>query len=113
MTERLARACASRPWRVLGGWTLAVMVSVVLIGTFLGDALTNRAEVTTQTDSKRADRLLAERTERGPQPTDVMVVRSGTLTADDPAFQDQLQRLRRQALATGVLDTTATIGVED
>ena len=36
MTERLARACASRPWRVLGGWLLAVMVSVVLIATLLG-----------------------------------------------------------------------------
>ena len=107
MTERVARACASRPWRVLGGWVLAVVVSVVLIATFLGDALTNTAEVTTQTDSKRADQLLAERMERGSQPTEVVVVRSPTLTADDPAFQDQLQRLRQQALATGVLDPAA------
>jgi hypothetical protein len=61
MTERVARACAGRPWRVLSGWVLAVVVSVVLIATFLGEALTNQAEVTTQTDSKRADQLLAER----------------------------------------------------
>ena len=53
MTERVARACASRPWRVLGGWVLAVVVSVVLIASFLGEALTNTAEVTTPTDSKR------------------------------------------------------------
>jgi putative drug exporter of the RND superfamily len=112
MTERLARACARRPWRVLGGWLLAVMVSMVLIATFLGEALTSTAEVTTQTDSKRADQLLAERTERGPQPTDVMVVRSPTLTADDPAFQNQLQRLRQQALATGALAQAAMARVE-
>ena len=112
MTERLARACARRPWRVLSGWVLAVVVSMVLIATFLGEALTSTAEVTTQTDSKRADQLLAERTERGPQPTDVMVVRSPTLTADDPAFQDQLQRLRQQALATGALAQAAMARVE-
>ena len=111
MTERLARACASRPWRVLGGWVLALVASVVLIATFLGEALTNTAEVTAQTDSKRADRLLAEQRGSGSAPTDVMVIRSGTLTADDAAFQDQLQRLRQQALATGVLDEAATAEV--
>jgi uncharacterized membrane protein YdfJ with MMPL/SSD domain len=115
MTERVARACARRPWRVLGGWVLAVVLSVVLIGAFLGDALTSQAEVTTQTDSKRADQLLAEQMGGGSEPTDVMVVRSQTLTVNDPAFQDQVQRLRQQALATGVLDeaAVAAAGVED
>jgi putative drug exporter of the RND superfamily len=107
MTERLARACARRPWRVLGGWVLAVMVSVVLIATFLGEALTNTAEVMTPTDSKRADQLLAQRRGSGPAPSDVVVIRSQSLTADDPAFRDQLQRLRQQALATGMLDEAA------
>jgi putative drug exporter of the RND superfamily len=115
MTERLARACARRPWRVLGGWVLAVVASVVLIATFLGEALTNTAEVTTRTDSKRADQLLAERLGSGPAPSEVVVVRSRSLTAEDPAFQDQLQRLRQQALATGTLDQAAVarVGVAD
>jgi uncharacterized membrane protein YdfJ with MMPL/SSD domain len=113
MTERLARACARRPWRVLGGWLLAVMVSVVLIATFLGEALTNTAEVMTPTDSKRADQLLAQRRGSGPAPSDVVVIRSQSLTADDPAFRDQLQRLRQQALATGVLDGAAMARVEE
>jgi putative drug exporter of the RND superfamily len=113
MTERVARACASRPWRVLGGWVVAVVASVVLIGTFLGDALTSTAEVATPTDSKRADALLAARMGSGAAPSEVVVVRSQTLTADEPAFQDQLQRLRQQALATGVLDQAATAGVEE
>ena len=115
MTERLARACARRPWRVLGGWVLAMVVSVVLIGTFLGDALTNTAEVTTPTDSKRADQLLTERMGSGSAPTEMVVVRSPTLTAEDPAFQAQVQRLRQAALATGVPDAAAmaTVGVEE
>jgi Berberine and berberine like len=39
----LGRDRPMRPRRVLGGWVLAVMVSVVLIATFLGDALTSQA----------------------------------------------------------------------
>jgi uncharacterized membrane protein YdfJ with MMPL/SSD domain len=113
MTERLARACARRPGRVLGGWVLAVVVSVVLIASFLGEALTSKAEVTTQTDSKRADQLLAARRGSGPAPSEVVVVRSPTLTAEDPAFQEQLRRLRQQALATGVLDEAAMARVEE
>jgi uncharacterized membrane protein YdfJ with MMPL/SSD domain len=92
MTERVARACASRPWWVVGGWVLAVVASVVLIATFLGEALTSTAEVTTPTDSKRADQLLAEQLGSGPESTEVIVVRSPTLTAEDPTFQAQLQR---------------------
>jgi putative drug exporter of the RND superfamily len=111
VTGRLARACASRPWRVLGGWVLAVVVSVVLIATFLGEALTSTAEVTTQTDSKRADALLAARMGSGSQPSEVVVVRSGSLTAEDPAFQAQLRRLRQEALATGLLDQAAVARV--
>ena len=115
MTERVARWCASRPWWVLGGWVLAVAAAVVLIAGFLGDALTNTAEVTTPTDSKRADQLLAERLGSSAEPTEVVVVRSPTLTANEPAFQDQVQRLRQAALATGVLDATAVaaVGAED
>ena len=50
---------------MLAGWVLAVVASVVLIASFLGEALTSTAEVTTQTDSKRADQLLAKRMGRG------------------------------------------------
>jgi uncharacterized membrane protein YdfJ with MMPL/SSD domain len=92
---------------------LAVVASVVLIGAFLGEALTSTAEVTTPTDSKRADQLVAARLGSGAAPSEMMVVRSETLTAEDPAFQAQVQRLRQQALATGVLDTAAVARTEE
>jgi hypothetical protein len=47
----------------------------------------NQAEVT-HTDSRRAYELLADCMGIGSKPTDVMVVRSQTLTVEDPAFQD-------------------------
>lgn len=107
MTERIARACAGRPWRVLAGWIVAVLASVVLIGTFLGDALTNDADVTTETDSKRGDELLAERLGGDAGPSDVVIVRSETLTADDPAFRAEVERLVEAGLSAGLLDPAA------
>jgi MMPL family len=99
----------------VGRLGVRVVVSVVLIATFLASALTNTAGVTTQTDSKRADQLRAQRMGSGSAPSDVVVVRSQTLTVDDPAFQDQVQLLRQAAVATGVLDaaTVAAARVED
>jgi RND superfamily putative drug exporter len=115
MTERLARACARRPWRVLAGWVVVVAASAVVIASLLGNALTNEADVMTQTDSRRADELLAARMGGEPEATEVVVVRSATLTVDDPAFRGEVQRLRQAFLATGELDAAAaaTAEVED
>ena len=85
------------------------------LGSFLGDALNNQTEVTTPTDSKRGQGLLSRRIGGGSEPGEVVVVRSGTLTADDPAFKDQIRRLLQGALAATVLDAeaVATATVED
>jgi uncharacterized membrane protein YdfJ with MMPL/SSD domain len=100
---------------VLGGWVLAVVAAVVVIAGFLGEALTTTAEVTTPTDSKRGDQLLADQLGSSAEPSEVVVVRSPTLTADEPAFQAEVRRLRQAALATGVLDAAAVaaVGAED
>ena len=57
-TESLARACARHPWRTIGLWILAVVVSFLLVGALLGDTLTTEGEVTSPTDSKRVDELV-------------------------------------------------------
>ena len=103
----MARACARKPWRVLGGWALMVVASVLLIVAFLGSALTNEAGVTTETDSKRADELLAERVDSRAEATEVVVIRSTTVTVEDPAFRAEVQRLLAAGLATGELDAAA------
>jgi putative drug exporter of the RND superfamily len=61
MTERLARASSRRPWLTIAAWIVGVILALGIVATLLGDVLTSDAEVTSQTDSKRADQLLFER----------------------------------------------------
>jgi hypothetical protein len=58
-TERLARASSRRPARVIAIWVVAVVASFAAIGMFLGDVLTTDVEITSETESKRANDLLS------------------------------------------------------
>src|SRR5215204_3738930 len=53
---RWARACATHPWRVVGGWVGIVVVLVVLVGT-VGGSLRDEFE-TPGSDSQKATDLL-------------------------------------------------------
>jgi RND superfamily putative drug exporter len=59
-TESLARASALHPWRTVLLWIAAVVVSMGVVAALLGDTLTTEGDVTSATDSKRAEELLAE-----------------------------------------------------
>jgi RND superfamily putative drug exporter len=59
-TESLARASARRPWRTVGIWIGTVVASLAIVSLFLGDTLTTEGEVTSPTDSKRAEELIAQ-----------------------------------------------------
>jgi putative drug exporter of the RND superfamily len=59
-TESLARACALHPWRTVAAWIAAVVLSIGIVAALLGDTLTTEGEVTSQTDSKRAEGLVLE-----------------------------------------------------
>src|SRR5215210_464064 len=86
MTERLARAAARRPWRIVGAWVLAIVLAVGFVGLFLEDALSTEARVTGNPESAQADELIGERfpaaevaTQRGI--TEVVVVRGASASA--------------------------------
>ncbi len=59
-TESLARASALHPWRTVGLWIAAVVLSLGVVVALLGDTLTTEGEVTSDTDSKRAEELVFE-----------------------------------------------------
>lgn len=100
-TEGLARASARHPWRAIGIWAVILVISVGLIGAFLSDALTTEFTFTNDPESQRADDLLKERL-RGPKhAAEVVVVRSDTLTVDDPAFHDRVEGLYGALIALG------------
>ena len=107
MTERLASAAARHPGRTVGAWVAAVFVAVALSALFLGDALTGEAEQLNNPESEQAYSLLADRlppTTDGEFTTDVVLVRSDSVTIDEPAFQQKLDKLVDRLRSTpGVL----------
>jgi RND superfamily putative drug exporter len=110
MTRRLATAAARHPWRTVGAWIAAVVVSFGLIVFFLGDALTGEAEQLNNPESQQAYDLLAERLPPIPDEftTDVVLVRSASLTVGQPSFQakvdDVVERLRETDGVVNVVD---------
>ena len=111
LTERLARASALHPWRVVGAWLGAVVVAVLVIVLLLGDALTSEGEITNNPESDRAYQLLGERLPPDPNPsygTELVIIRSDTLTADDPAFRDKVEQVARDVESTGAANLVRT-----
>jgi uncharacterized membrane protein YdfJ with MMPL/SSD domain len=88
MTQRLAAAAARHPWRTIGAWIAALVVSFGLIVFFLGDALTGEAEQLNNPESEQAYELLGERLppEPGEFSSDVVLIRSDSVTTDQPRF---------------------------
>ncbi len=103
-TESLARASSRRPWRVIAAWLVGLVVSFALVATLLSGVLTAAGDVTSDVESKRANRILAERFPHDQEdidrrPSEVVVVRG-----DDPAAAaEELAPLLLEAGATHVV----------
>jgi len=77
-------------------------VAIVLAGTLLGDALTTETKLTNNPESARADTLLHERLGKSNTTIDeTAIVRSTTLTVDDPAYRSHVERLFGDLSALG------------
>ena len=106
MTERLARASSRHPWRVIAAWLVAVVVSVFAVGLFLEDALTADVEITSETESNRAQRLLSEgfaptAGELERDVTEVVVVRREAGSIEDAAARDRVAALGAELRSAG------------
>ena len=104
----LSRRAARHPWRTLGVWVAVVAVAIVLTGTLLGSALTTNLKITSKPESIQADELVKERFGGGEQSTALVVVRSETMTVDDPRFAQQVDEI---AAAAGGLGKDVVKGV--
>jgi RND superfamily putative drug exporter len=91
-TARLARGCARRPWVTITVWIAAVALAVVLMSTFLGDALVTETEIMNNPESSAALDLMNERLaiEETYDLEEMIIVRSETLTVDDAEFSEQV-----------------------
>jgi len=88
VTERLGRASSRHPWRAILAWVGAIVVALVLAATLLPGNLTTEGHVTGSPESTRAERLFFSRFPPDKNAVDeLVVVRSATLTARQPARQ--------------------------
>jgi putative drug exporter of the RND superfamily len=114
-TESLARACALHPWRTVAAWIAAVVLSIGIVAALLGDTLTTEGEVTSQTDSRRAEDLVLEhfppsRESSDQETTEAVIVSFQSGTMDRERVQALAEELRRLG-ATNVV-TSADEGQE-
>ncbi|MDX6299643.1 MAG: putative drug exporter of the superfamily, partial [Nocardioidaceae bacterium] len=106
-TQRLARASARHPWRVLVAWLLLVAASFVAIGALLGSALTTDATITTRPDSVKADDLISRSFPQRTTFDESVIVHAPGLTVDDPRFRSFVSDLRSTLTATGATRTVS------
>jgi RND superfamily putative drug exporter len=106
-TQRLARASARHPWRVVAVWLLLVAASIVAIGALLGSALTTDAEITTRPDSVKADDLIGRSFPQRNTVDESVIVHSRGVTVDDPEFRSFVADLRSTLTATGATRTVS------
>ncbi|MDQ4134078.1 MAG: MMPL family transporter [Actinomycetota bacterium] len=93
-TQSLARASSRHPGRTIALWVLGLVMSGVLIGSFMKDATTTEADFTNTPESKEAAHLVEDRL-RGPQrDREIYIVSSETQTVDSPAFRAYVERLK-------------------
>jgi len=112
VTERLGRAASRHPWRTIGAWVAAIVVAIGLSAVLLPGNLTTNGHVTGSPESARAERLFFDRFPPDKNAVDeLVVVRSETLTAREPAFRQFGARLLAQARATGVVYRARVLAV--
>ena len=101
-TESLARACARRRWWTVGIWAAIIVMAAFAAVNWLGDALVTDAEFTTNPESMAAYDLMNERLGTDTEKLDEMIIiRSDTLTVDDPAFAAEVNNVYGELVAMG------------
>jgi len=114
--QRIALACATRPWRTIGAWLTAIVLAVVAIGALLGGALTTEGNPTNNPQSQRAKdvREAAFPAASGAAITDIIVVRSRRYTVDAPQYRAFLRTLAGEVRgAKGVESVRTYVGSSD
>jgi uncharacterized membrane protein YdfJ with MMPL/SSD domain len=99
--RRLAEAATRRPWRMLAAWGVVVVVSLGLIGTLLGSALTSDSSLTNHPESAAAQKLIDTRLPGQSGVDEVIVLRSERFVVSDAAFVARVRALTAELRGTG------------
>ena len=102
MTQYLAAVSARRPIIVIVLWVLLLVIAgvVIFIG-LLDSATTTDFKLADRFESQQAASILEERL-RGPDKSpEIVIMRSDTLTVDDPDFRTKVEELHREISGLG------------
>jgi RND superfamily putative drug exporter len=109
---RLATFATRRPGRMLALWGLIVLVSLGLIGTLLGSALTSDSSLTNHPDSAAAQELIDARLPNQGHVDEVIVLRSETLLVSDPAFKAHVRAIEADARKAGEVPGRSVVSAD-
>ena len=101
LPESLARTCSNRPLVVLGTWLVLGVVALVIFSRLLDSATTTELRLSGGAESEQAKNLMESRLGSQNNVTEIVVIQSGALTVDDPAFQQKVASLSASLTALG------------
>jgi RND superfamily putative drug exporter len=106
-TSRLAAFCARRARLIVAAWFVA-LVLVVGGAVAFGGSLTSDDNFVGKPESVRGDELRWERMPGNQSDSELVIVRSATLTVDDPAFRQTVEAIAAdlRGLTGAVVDVT-------
>ena len=104
-SEALARSSASRPWRTVAIWVVALVGALALTSAFLGDSLTTAAEFTDNPESTRAQGIIDDLRDEQPA-AELIVVSADAVSVSEPIYQAYVTELVTAVEALG--DETVT-----
>jgi putative drug exporter of the RND superfamily len=100
-TESIARASARRPWLTILSWVGILLIAGFLAATLLSGALTTQMTSSNKPESAQADALIAARLGAKTGENEMVIVRSDTLTVDDPAYRTYVEGMYTNIIALG------------
>ena len=108
-TERIASACARRPWTTIAIWTIALVVGIGTIASLLD--LTSEGEITSNPESDRGYEAIGRHFPPSPNEefvNELILVRSASLTIDAPPFRALVETLLAEVQASGVANNATS-----
>ncbi|MBD8870346.1 MMPL family transporter [Nocardioides donggukensis] len=104
-TQRMAMACARRPWRTAGAWAVVVLAALAAVTLLLGSALTPEGRITSEPDSIKGLNLLDERFPERDAASDFVVVVADSGNVADPQTREVVASLRDEIAAAEAVRT--------
>jgi RND superfamily putative drug exporter len=99
--ETMARATSRHPWRTLGVWVVLIVALGGVSSRLLSDVLSEDVAFTNRPESVRAQEVLEREFGAPAEDTEFFIVRSESLTVEDPAFAAAVADVRRRAAEVG------------